>query len=350
MTDINLVNWRNLWAEEPFEQTFLAWPLIPAQRLCALNGVAKVGKSLLALEAAACIATGRDFLGHPTVPGNVLYLDFENSPRTDVRPRLELMGFNPDELFRLKYLSYPNLPSFDTADSTNTLNKLLADFQPVLVVVDTISRIVDGEENSNDTWNKVFKHSETHLKQQGVSLLRLDHLGKTDSKGARGASAKSGTVDVSWKFTEAKSGDFVVTAEFQRMKLETTTFKLNRLESPYLHHSLVAKNKTAPDDRVEAALQLLEEKGYPANMTQEETGKLLRHEYGMSLNNTKVAQVCQKRKVLQNHIRQPKNSDTSFSPKSTQNGNYAEVAISDYPPIDEYEISDAEYEFYNPAD
>jgi hypothetical protein len=112
----------------------------------------------------------------------------------------------------------------------------------------------------------------------------------------------------------------------------------------------VAKNKTAPDDRVEAALQLLEEKGYPTNMTQEETGNLLRHEYGMSLGNTKVAQVCQKRKVEQNPTRQLESTETSLSPKSTQNGNYVEVAASDYPPIDEYEISDAEYEFYNPAD
>jgi hypothetical protein len=348
MTTNDFVNWYDLWNEPEFEQTYLAWPLIPAERVCALNGEAKAGKSLIVLEAAACIASGRDFCGHPTIQGTVLYLDFENHPRVDVRPRLTDMGFGPDELTNLRFASFPNLPAFDTPAATDELNNLLDKVQPVLVIVDTISRIVEGEENSNDTWNKLFKYSETLMKRRGVTWLRLDHTGKTDTKGARGGSAKSGTADLSWKFTERKSGVYSVKAEFQRMPLELTEFELNRLTTPCLHHSLVLKETTETTNRVEAAIQLLDENGYPHDLTQEKTGDVLREVLKFPIGNTLLAKVCQSRRVSQplNHL--PKNPKIQYESEYTQNENYEGIADSEYPSIDEFEMSDADYKYYYP--
>jgi hypothetical protein len=59
------------------------------------------------------------------------------------------------------------------------------------VVIDTVSRAIDGEENSNDTW----------LNQLGIAMIRLDHSGKDETKGMRGGSAKSGDVDAVWLST-----------------------------------------------------------------------------------------------------------------------------------------------------
>ena len=47
-------------------------------------------------------------------PRRVLYVDFENDPRGDIRARLDAMEIGPDQLTNLCYLSYPSLAKLDT--------------------------------------------------------------------------------------------------------------------------------------------------------------------------------------------------------------------------------------------
>ena len=108
------LDWCALWDSETTED-WIVPPLLSARRLVALYSPPKVGKSLLMLELAAGIATGREVLGvTPDRPRNVLYVDFENDPRADVIPRLKAMGHAPDDLGRLAYLSFPNLAALDS--------------------------------------------------------------------------------------------------------------------------------------------------------------------------------------------------------------------------------------------
>ena len=79
----------------------------------SLVGPAKIGKSLLTLEAAACKASGRSILGRDVAPGRVLYLDWEN--RGDaVLGRLRAMGFSQMNLENLRYVCFPAVPPLDT--------------------------------------------------------------------------------------------------------------------------------------------------------------------------------------------------------------------------------------------
>jgi Mrp family chromosome partitioning ATPase len=99
------IDWHKLWADETTEE-WIVEPLIPARRLVALFSAPKVGKSLLMLELAAAIARGASVLGQPPQPPRrVLYVDFENDPRGDIRTRLKNMGLTPDDLDNLVYLS-----------------------------------------------------------------------------------------------------------------------------------------------------------------------------------------------------------------------------------------------------
>lgn len=61
-----------------------------------------------------------------------------------------------------------------------------------MVVIDTISRAVGGEENDNDTWLNFYQYTGLRLKQAKVSVIRLDHTGKDLTEGERGGSAKAG--------------------------------------------------------------------------------------------------------------------------------------------------------------
>lgn len=343
MSDISFIDWETLWNEPPYELSYLAWPLIPTGHLCALNGLAKVGKSLLALEAAACIATGRDFLGHPTQQGKVVYIDFENSPRIHILPRLIQMGFSPKVLNQqLLYSSYPTIDQLDLEGAGVQFEELLDKENPVLVVMDTISRAVQGEENSNDTWNNLYKYTEQVLKQRDVAWLRLDHLGRDPKKGARGGSAKSGTVDVSWTLEETTTNNLKLTVESQRSLLGEDCYHLQRVGWPSLRHQMVEKKKE-PADRVAHAVELLDTHGYPSSMTQAETGIILREEFSMSIKNEQLAKVCQTRKMALGSNKRPKLKPL---PRETTHEDIAGVHDWESPPFNPYEVPPIEDEYY----
>jgi hypothetical protein len=232
------LDWHALWQAED-EEEWLLYPLIPARRLIALFSAAGAGKSLLMLEMAAALSTGRKVLGHD--PGRrirVLYVDFENDPRGDVRTRLQDMGYEPGALDYLDYLSFPSLPYLDSEPGASSLLAAVEAYGPELVVIDTISRAVQGEENDNDTWLNFYKHTGLAMKQAQVALIRLDHTGKDGTKGERGGSAKRGDIDASWLLTEVvKDERYRLECVKNRFQLETKELALIRHEFP-LHHTV----------------------------------------------------------------------------------------------------------------
>jgi hypothetical protein len=74
------------------------------------------------LEIGAGLSCGREVLGHkPARRYRVLYIDFENDPIRDVRDRLQNMGYGPDDLDYLKFLSFPTLAHLDSPQWANEL-------------------------------------------------------------------------------------------------------------------------------------------------------------------------------------------------------------------------------------
>lgn len=231
-----ILDWHALWADET-EEEWLVEPLLAKRRLVAIYSAPKVGKSLLMLEIAAALATGRPVLGNPaTEPTRTLYVDFENDPRGDIRTRLESMGYDPDHLPNLCYLSFPNLAKLDTPQGAGQLLAALDVYDCQVVVVDTVSRAVAGDENENDTWLNFYKHTGLRLKQTERALIRLDHAGKDESKGQRGGSAKSGDVDAVWRMSKTGEEIFTLTCEAQRFSFPDREVILERKDDPTLHH------------------------------------------------------------------------------------------------------------------
>src|SRR4029453_14207866 len=113
-------------------------------------------------------------------------------------PRRHPQGYGPDDLDHLDYLSFPTMAALNSAQGGAELIAAVNAYGSEVVVIDTVSRAIDGEENSNDTWLAFYLHTGLQLKQLGVSMIRLDHSGKDESKGMRGGSAKAGDVDAFW--------------------------------------------------------------------------------------------------------------------------------------------------------
>ena len=189
-------------------ETWLVEPILPRGRLIGLVSKRGEGKSLLALDLVANIAAGTPVLERADMePENVIYLDLEMGP-TDLYDRLYEFGWNTDHpeletlATHLHYYQLINLPPLDTPEGGATLRALIRFHEATVVVVDTVSRVISGDENAAEPFRDMFRHTETMLKTENVTLLRLDHLGKDALRGSRGSSAKEDPLDVVWHITD----------------------------------------------------------------------------------------------------------------------------------------------------
>jgi hypothetical protein len=292
------LDWHALWADDSEEEWILE-PLLPARRLVALYSAPKVGKSLLMLELAVGVCRGALLLGYQVPrPFRVLYVDFENDPKGDVRARLQAMGYGPDDLGNLHYLSFPTLAALDSPEGGEQLLAAVDAYGAEVVVIDTVSRAVRGDENANDTWLGFYRHTGLALKQAGVALIRLDHSGKDELKGQRGGSAKSGDVDAVWRLR--KETETVLSLECDAARVPIPVGErhivLERVTEPRLRHVVKAAGaaslgKVHRDDLV----KWLDENGYPDGLSVRDSAAALR-DAGHRFTDGILRQACRERR------------------------------------------------------
>lgn len=271
-----LVDWATHWDLET-TQDWLLEPLIPAGGQVALYSDPKVGKSLLMLELAAGLACGKGLFGHPGAdPIHVLYVDHENRLEQDIIARLKAMGYHHRDLPYLHLTSMPVAQALDTTGGGLALVDAAQACGASLVVLDTVSRTIQGEENSNDTWLQFYRATGKGLKAAGIGLVRLDHTGKDQDKGQRGGSAKSGDVDMVWRLKRVTDDVFELICEAHRMQILEDRLALKRCDGP-LRHEVVGNGPAAVRDaRVQALLHALTSTGCDRGVNVEEAKAWLR--------------------------------------------------------------------------
>jgi KaiC/GvpD/RAD55 family RecA-like ATPase len=292
-TTPRLIDWAVLWADEG-RQEWLLEPLLPAGRLVSIYSAPGVGKSLLALQIAAAISHGTDILGTHTHQVPVLYLDYENVD-LDVRDRLQDMELTPNDLQNLHYWSFPDLPPLDTPMGGMMLLTAAQEVKAGLVVIDTLSRCVQGEENEASTMLNLYRCTLMPLKAAGITVLRLDHTGKDESKGQRGTSAKSGDVDLVWRYTEIiPDQTYLLTNEKHRIRITEKRLNIHRTEGPTTH---VVDTRTITAAKHDAILQALDDAGLPTNAGRDRARAVLTAA-GIGCRNETLAAILRQRQGL----------------------------------------------------
>lgn len=290
------LDWHELWADES-EEEWIVEPILPARRLVAVYSPPKVGKSLLMLELAVAMARGTEVLGTtPERQYRVLYVDFENDPKVDTRDRLKAMGQTPGDLDNLIVLSFPTMAALDTAAGAEELLAAAEVYACEVIVIDTVSRAIKGEENENDTWLNFYRHTGLAVKQAGLALIRLDHTGKDEAKGQRGGSAKSGDVDAVWRLSKVTETTFRLDCEAARLPIAEKTIVLHREVSPKLRHRVDAAGAMAAwSAKVDRLVDLLDANGVPDDASQSVVRKW-KSERGETAGNDLIAEVVRLRK------------------------------------------------------
>ena len=243
--------------------------LLPAGQRTGLLGRWESGKSWLALDIAMSVAFGTKFLGdtEPAKRGNVVIVDGEGGQSRAIR-RFNRLALAPglaasahqaesDRQTGEIYWHSPQDLSLSAGDAADQLARLLKPFNPVLVIIDTLAKVMGlADENSNAAASKVTKALYTLNQELGAALLLLSHPAKTETGDptVRGAGELSADLDVLWHIQRSPENVLSVTSEKDRdADLQSARFAFTMVDSG-ISTRLERRKPATSRDRIEAAI------------------------------------------------------------------------------------------------
>jgi len=213
----------NIWDEKPQIPKWLVTDYIPEASIVEIFGETNTGKTFLGIELAACVASGIPFFGHAVTQGGVLYIANEGS--VDIINRLKVWqqarGIKQRApLFRSD--TPIELINPKTADTILKFIKAdMADNPPKLIVIDTWSRSLGGDDASNlDTTKAIHTLDLIRQEYPEIAILIIHHTGLNEKNRARGASALKAAVEAEFKI--ALTGDNLLSG---KLVLECTKMR-----------------------------------------------------------------------------------------------------------------------------
>jgi RecA-family ATPase len=173
------------------EQLHWLWEKrIPRAKLTSLDGDPGLGKSLLTLDLAARITTGRPMPdGTPGVKGSVLLVAPEDSPSDTIKPRIEAAGGDPSHIRLFNFVKWRDSAG-GTHLSSLTFSKHLLPFvetvariRPTLVIIDPLMTVLGpGISASNDQQiREIFRNLTNLARSTNCTFLIVRHLNKGSS-------------------------------------------------------------------------------------------------------------------------------------------------------------------------
>ena len=144
------------------------------------------GKSMVSLYQCICLATGSDFLQFSYAEKvKCLYIDQENrwnALYTRLRKITEGMGLEPEDYKdHLQFCVTQNMKlnsGYRVNESLVRLEKMIKDWMPKIVVLDSLVRFITGDENSASEMKEVFSVLDYFIKKYSVSFIILHHSKK----------------------------------------------------------------------------------------------------------------------------------------------------------------------------
>ena len=168
--------------------TWLWEKRIPRGELTILDGDPGLGKSLITLDLAARITTGRPMPdGTPGIQGSVVLIAPEDGINDTIKPRIEAAGGDPSHIHLLNYIGSTNsiLPTpFNLSQHSSILYRTVLRTSPALVILDPFMAILGLRISAFNDQKIRAKLSELTLmaKLLNCSVLIVRHLNKGGSE------------------------------------------------------------------------------------------------------------------------------------------------------------------------
>lgn len=166
------------------------------QTILAIIGPAKTGKTFLAMNIATAIASGKNFVGFNAIGSNRVLMLCSEGGYFPNRERIKKItnGIDP---YILESIHFPEFISLSITNESdyNSLDVILEDISPKILIFDPLIRFHNEEENSSNAMSGVFKRFRELIEVHKISIILIHHSGKDVTKGARGSSVINGEYD-----------------------------------------------------------------------------------------------------------------------------------------------------------
>ncbi len=176
------------------EATWLIDAVIPEAPITMIYGASGSGKTFVALDMAAAIATGTVWRGRAVKQTPVLYVCAEGATGFKMRLRA-YQAAKGTSLTHMSVLAGVT-PDLRSAAEMQELINAVEGQEFGVMVIDTLAASAPGaNENSSEDMGRVLHHCKHLHIATGASIILVHHSGKDDSKGSRGWSGLKGNVD-----------------------------------------------------------------------------------------------------------------------------------------------------------
>jgi len=194
--------------------TYAIKPLLAHRAVHVLYGDANTGKTFLALDLAAKIATGGTWQGKRIKPAPTLYIAAEGMGGIGKRLRALVQQYPGLPSAPMRIIRQP-IDLIDDAGDLLARAKDLTDDQGALglIVLDTLAQTIGGRDENGADMALYVSRATVLADKTGAPVLIVHHGGKDASRGARGHSALRGNVDAIFKIATQEDGTRTVVAE-----------------------------------------------------------------------------------------------------------------------------------------
>lgn len=210
--------------------------LLDCNTVAMIYGDSNTGKSFVALDMAAAIATGRPWNGRATTQGAVLYIAAEGGNSIYRRVLALVDGVGLPEAAPLGVLAR----SVDLCKSDADLSVVIARMREMeaqygvpcrMAVFDTLNRVMaGGDENSNVDMGMLISNFDKIRDATGATVVAIHHNGKDATRGARGHSSLRAAIDTEFRVDAAKGHTLTNTKQRDEEMGPVLDFRLEKVE------------------------------------------------------------------------------------------------------------------------
>lgn len=199
--------------------------LLPVGGSMLVGAQRKAGKTTLLHNAALAVARGERLLDRSTRAGRVLFISLDES-RGMTHDRAERLGARPDD--QIDFIC----DRHNLTDWVTWLRDLIARNHYVLLVIDTLAKLLDIEEvNSYGEWNRKLAPLHLLADDLRIAWMGSHHLGKAMRRDAVdalvGSVAAPGGVDTILTIARRGYARFIATEQRDGHDFEQTALEFN---------------------------------------------------------------------------------------------------------------------------
>lgn len=230
-----------------------------------IQGAMDIGKSMLTADISAQVSSGGEVFGHKVPQGKVLYLSAEDSPTKIIKQRIRSMGGSVENIYCLNGKHIPKFPS-DQA----SLNDLIVEIRPSLIVVDPILAMFEGDMNRETDVRKVIEGFYQVAEYYNVAVILVTHIGKSKHSNANhnalGSQGQSASVRANFHMAlDEDTGQRIITCVKSNNGGEKLSWSFEIVEhegfsAPRLKHNGLTKIKAHKLDSSEPLKDEIKEK------------------------------------------------------------------------------------------